>query len=227
MPPSRFIPIGILGGMGPEATAEFYKRIIRLFQERYGCVNDSDYPDIFIYSLPLPEIVNFVDQEAIGKLQMGIDKLVSMGAGFIACPCNTANTFFRSLKFDRPYVCIFDAAMKKVKSKNIGIIGTKQTMASEEFQSRLKERGIIFQIPNSIEQQQMTDVIMRILSGKKLAADRILINKVARRMECSQVILGCTELPLLTSGGTMIDTLQALAEDTVEYSAANYIKKPI
>jgi len=45
--------IGILGGMGPSASADFYSRIIRIFQERHGAVQDTDYPPMFIYSLPL------------------------------------------------------------------------------------------------------------------------------------------------------------------------------
>ena len=93
-----FKTIGILGGMGPEATAEFYKRIIGIFQKRFGCVNDRDFPEIFIYNLPLPEVVSFVDNRVKASLQKGIDKLTATGAEFLVCPCNTANTFFPFLR---------------------------------------------------------------------------------------------------------------------------------
>ena len=50
--------IGILGGMGPESTAIFYQAIIKQCQKQYGAKYDEDYPEIFIYNLPIPNIVD-------------------------------------------------------------------------------------------------------------------------------------------------------------------------
>lgn len=56
--------IGVLGGMGPESTALFYQKIIKQYQKQYGAKNDEDYPEIFIYSLPIPDIVKGVKEPA-------------------------------------------------------------------------------------------------------------------------------------------------------------------
>jgi aspartate racemase len=72
--------------MGPEATAELYSRIIRYCQDRYGAKYDSDYPEIFIYNLPIPDVVEgFKNKEEIlTYLLKGIKKLEAAGCDFIA-----------------------------------------------------------------------------------------------------------------------------------------------
>ena len=61
--------IGILGGMGPEAAAELYKRIIRICQLRYGAIRDYDFPPMLVYNLPLPDILgNNTDRKLIKEL---------------------------------------------------------------------------------------------------------------------------------------------------------------
>jgi aspartate racemase len=223
MTPS-FSSIGILGGMGPEVTAEFYRRVIRIFQRQFGCRNDCDYPEIFIYNLPLPEVVSFVDDRAVQSLQSGIVKLEAMGPSFIVCPCNTASTFFSKLKFNVPYVCIFDAAIEKVLSKKVLILGTEQTIGSGEYQKRLSKKGKKYVVPSSEDQRIVTQVLLNILSGKKLFRDKMILKSIIAQTKTEETILGCTELPLLINGLALIDTVQSLAEATVAYSAKNYIK---
>ena len=83
--------IGIIGGMGPEATALFYKKIIRIFQNYYSAKYDSDYPKIIIYNVPIPDVVENCTQEEIIKSMLisASKKLESIGADYIVIPCNT------------------------------------------------------------------------------------------------------------------------------------------
>src|SRR3989338_7117818 len=83
--------IGILGGMGPEATSELYRRIVNICQTRFGAKYDSDYPTIFICNLPLPDIVqSSISDENISRVVGdAVNKLISVGCDFIAVPCNT------------------------------------------------------------------------------------------------------------------------------------------
>ena len=81
--------IGILGGMGPEATAELYLRIIRIFQVRYGAKYDSDFPEIIIINVPIPDVVEDVTQEQKVKemLLESVRKLQTAGVDIIARVC--------------------------------------------------------------------------------------------------------------------------------------------
>jgi len=217
--------IGILGGMGPEATAEFYKRIISIFQREYGCANDFDYPEIFIYNLPLPEIVRTTDPKVINSLQKGVDKLTAVGAEFIVSPCNSAGTLFSSLDFRLPFLSIVDETLEEIGSGKTGILGTRQTINSGVYQKKLSNLGKTSELPTAKQQEKITKIILNILAGKKLESDKKSILKIISQFRgkgCDAVILGCTELPLLISQKDsdlkLYDTLQILAEATVEYS---------
>ena len=74
---SKYKTIGILGGMGPEATAGLYLRIIQLFQQKYGAIYDSDFPEIIIVNLPIPDVVENADEQNLVKemLIQGVSKL--------------------------------------------------------------------------------------------------------------------------------------------------------
>ncbi|MEI6597728.1 MAG: hypothetical protein WCL22_01665 [bacterium] len=88
--------IGILGGMGPAASANFYQRIVEIAQHDFGAVQDTDFPPMFLYNLPLSgfDETGFVDAEEVKKqLISGVKKLEAIGSDFIvihAIPC----TFF-------------------------------------------------------------------------------------------------------------------------------------
>ena len=211
--------------MGPEATAEFYLRVIRLFQKKYGCVNDSDYPEMFIYNLPLPDVVNSTSRLNIQKyLKYGLKVLEQAGSKCIVSPCNTANTYFYCIKSRVPIINIIDETIKLVDSK-VGIIGIKQTILSKIYQKKIRKKGCEYILPNTRELQIITNIIMNILSGKKLSNDRLALLKIIKRFKkekCKGVMLACTELPLIISQKDtnlkVLDTLQILAESTVRYS---------
>ncbi len=69
--------IGIIGGMGPEATAELYLRIIRIFQREYGARYDSDFPEIVIVNLPIPDIVENTNEKEKVRKNAGSRKIES------------------------------------------------------------------------------------------------------------------------------------------------------
>ena len=92
--------VGIIGGMGPEATAEMYRRIIKVFQRRYGAVYDSDYPEMVIVNLPIPDVVEREGYSSAVKdmLVETASKLKEYGVDFIAIPCNTVSVFSETIR---------------------------------------------------------------------------------------------------------------------------------
>ena len=214
--------IGVLGGMGPEATAEFYKRIIGICQRDFGAKYDSDFPYIFICNLPLPDIVEGEGnrEEVIAAVAGGLQKLESAGCEVIAVPCNTV---FAYVSRRADVLDIIEATEDFVRSKRlkrIGLIATRNTIKDRLYEEALGNIEVV-QLPKA-SQAEVDNIIIRILSGEKRPADKKRIQDFIKDLADSgaeAVILGCTDLPLLVSQDDsvlLIDTLQVLAEVAVK-----------
>lgn len=222
--------IGILGGMGPESTAMFYQDIIRQCQKQYGAKYDEDYPEIFIYNLPIPDVVEGIKEPSrvLPILIKGVKKLESMGADFIAVPCNTVQYFYSGLQrsVSVPLLNIVEETAKKTKSNNykrIGLLATITTIENKIYEEILAKIGIKTIVPE--KQNKVTEIILNILAGKKLESDKSELKRIIKKMKqngAEAVILGCTDIPaLLTQDDVIIkifDSIEVLAEATVKYA---------
>lgn len=218
--------IGILGGMGPEATAEFYKRIVNICQRDYGAKYDLDFPAIFIYNLPLLDIVenSGSNETIINQLKDGISKLKSAGCNFVAVPCNTVFYFINEINAEIPLLNIIEETFFETKRRNyrkVGVLSTKNTARNKLYENVFE--GIEILQPSEIEQEKINEIILRVLSGVKLKEDKERLKLLSRKLEkngAEAIILGCTELPLLVSQQDfsidVLDTLQILAEAAVK-----------
>ena len=141
--------IGVLGGMGPESTAIFYHAVIKQCQKQYGAQYDEDYPEIFIYNLPIPNIVEGLNkpEKTLDMLIGGAKKIDSMGVDFIVMPCNTAHYFYPDMAkaISVPFICIFHATSKKIKIsgfKKVGFLATETTIKHKNFHKDFDKNGI-------------------------------------------------------------------------------------
>lgn len=201
--------IGVLGGMGPASTAIFYQAVIRECQKQYFAQYDSDYPEIFIYNLPIPDIVQGLKEpgKTLEMLAAGARKLQSIGADFIVMPCNTAHYFYPGMakSIDIPFICIFLAAAKKIASKGyskIGFLATETTVQYKSYDRDFEKNGIELILPDDENQQKLTRIILNILAGKKLLEDKNDLLAIIRRLKkcgAEAVLLACTDLPILLS----------------------------
>ena len=216
--------IGILGGMGPEATADLYLRIIRSYQKERNAVKDSEFPEIIVLSLPLPDVVETVEDEETARTMLidGVKRLERSGSDFVAIPCNTVAYFMADMKsaVSIPILDILQETaciVRKSELEKVGLLGTEQTIKSKIYENALGDVDILTLPPE--KQKEVTRIILTILSGRKLEEDKArLIDFVGRlkALGAESVILGCTELPLILRGffGTL-DTLEILANAVV------------
>ena len=163
--------IGVLGGMSPEATVNFYQELIKQCRKQYGAEYDKDFPEIFIYNLPIPNIFEQVgsSKKVLKILVNGIKKLESIGVDFIVMPCNTAHYFYEDIKKEIliPFLSITEETAKKIKSKKygeIGLLATGTTIQSKIFNKDFDKLGIKLIIPE--EQDKVTSIADHILTGK-------------------------------------------------------------
>jgi len=191
--------------MGPEATIDLYSRIIKIWQKN-GAKYDSDFPEILILNLPLPDIVENPENNKIKQMLLkGVKKLESAGSSFIAIPCNSACFFIQDMRksVSIPIISIPEL----VKGEKLGLLGTEFTIKN------LYKNTIS---PTKKQQKQITKIIMNILSGKKSQQDKKVLTRIIQDLKskgAKKVILGCTELPLLIKRSDVIDTIDVLSKE--------------
>lgn len=224
--------IGILGGMGPESTAQFYMEIIKECQKQYGAQLDSDYPEIIIYNLPIPDIVTGVsnDKRTIEMMIEASRKLVNAGAEFIVMPCNTAHLFYPEISqaISVPFICIFLSTAKCIREEGfqkVALLATDTTIRYKSYADDFERNGIELLTPSSNDQNLVTGVILNILAGRKLQKDKAILQKMAKNLAQSgaqALVLACTDLPILVNQSDfavpVFDTIEVLARVTVQYA---------
>ena len=223
--------VGIIGGMGPEATADIYLKIIKLYQKRFGAKLDSDYPRIIIDSVPIPDVINDFEnkEKTLSILEKSAKNLEFSGADFIIVTCNTVSSLLTYIENEVsiPIINLIEEVKNKILDKSykkVGLLSTSNTIKSGIYNLFLEKFGIETIYPNQKSQSKLDEIILNIMSGIKQKKDKIEIVKIIKELisqGSEAIILGCTELPLIIESYDDVDffnTNQILAEIAVEKS---------
>lgn len=226
---NNYLTIGILGGIGPEASADLYARINGLFQKNFHTKYSFDFPEIIIHSVPLPDIVELpYNRDSVSlMLQESCKKLEKFGADFIAMPCNTAHIFLAEMKesVHIPILSIMDITIRYLtqKSQPVLILGTNMTVQSLLFQTVFDENKIVWKIPDQDDQAKMTDIILSVNAGKNGHIEEQMLVSMIEKSGAKSALLACTELPTAISHDAtnipLFDTIEILAETCFDISS--------
>jgi aspartate racemase len=209
--------IGILGGMSPESTVEYYQYITRTYIERFG---DHGYPEVIIYSVSFQAYVDWPRENRWDLVTQGLSaaarKLEAAGADFILIATNTMH-----LVFDEVGEAILARGMSTV-----GLLGTQFTMEKTFYPDALARKGVSVLVPEADDRQYVNHVIYNeLVAGQIRDESRVgfvaVVNRLAAR-GAEGVILGCTEIPLLVGekdvGTPLFDTTAIHAEAALRYA---------
>src|SRR6266566_4727041 len=200
--------LGVVGGLGPESTVDYYERIIALYRER-TC--DGSYPRFIIISVDLKKGLNFMEAGDLAGmadyLLDGIDKLVRAGADFGLISANTPHIVFDDVasKSPIPLICIVEAtcaAAKTRKLQRLALFGTRYTMQGKFYVNLFSREGIELLVPEPNDQDYIHEKYMNeLVPGKFLSETRSGLLAIVDRMKAKShidgVILAGTELPLI------------------------------
>lgn len=223
--------IGLIGGVGPESSIEYYRLIIKRFQSK---LNTKDYPELTIHSINMTEMLSYVFNNQLDKLvDFLVDRIKTLELSEVdygAIASNTPHIVFDKLaeRTTIPLISIVEETCKVIstkKLKRVGLLGTKSTMING-FYNRVAERfGIDILIPDSDSQDYIHDKYMSELVFNIILPDTkqqlIEIVKELKEKELIQgLILGGTELPLILkqsdfSDIEIFDTTQIHVESIV------------
>jgi len=215
--------LGILGGLGPMASAYFYEMIT----EHTDAQRDQDHIDIILSSrASTPDRTDFIlGRSAESPLPAMIEDardLEEFGAKAIVIPCNTAHYFIdqvrASVQIPVPSIIRETARFVRVCGhKKAGILATEGTVFAGAYQSALDGEGVAWQIPDAETQVTVNRIIYDYVK-RGLPCDPALLYEAARPLRedgCSCMILGCTELSVaartIRHDPLFIDSLEVLA----------------
>ncbi|MHA1435239.1 MAG: aspartate/glutamate racemase family protein [Candidatus Heimdallarchaeota archaeon] len=199
--------IGIIGGLSPESTVEYYKIITRKYNEQKG---KNAFPELTIESLDLQEFTDLMIANDLTKvlnfLLAAAESLMKSGAELIILATNTPHIVFNELakKVKVPMLSIMEAtgeAIKKQGLQKIGLIGTRFTMNSSYYQDALEKYDIEVITPTQEDKKIIDTIIYSELTYHILTDEsRQRYLQVIERLQqkgAQGIILGCTEIPLL------------------------------
>ncbi|MDI3475745.1 MAG: aspartate racemase [Thermococcaceae archaeon] len=219
--------IGILGGMGPLATADLFRRIV----EKTPAKRDQDHPRIIIYNNPkIPDRTAFIlgnGPDPRPELIASARKLEECGADFIIMPCNTAHFFAETIQraINIPLVSMIEETAKKIESmglRKVGLLATDGTIKGMVYHRALLKRGIHIAVPNKKDQELVMKAIYEGVKAGNLELGRELLLKVAKKLErrSEGIIAGCTEVSVVLKPEDLtvplIDPMDVIAERAVK-----------
>ncbi len=224
--------IGILGGMSPESTVDYYQYITRTYTERFG---DHGYPALIIYSVSFQPYVDWPNAGRWDLVAQGLREaaqdLEAAGADFIVIATNTMHIVFDEVQASVgiPMLSLLDAVGEAIQAqglRQVGLLGTRFTMAHSLYPEALAAYNIDVLRPEVQDQEIVNRIIYdELVVGQIHAASRAkfvaIIDKLQAR-GAQGIILGCTEIPLLVKPTDvslpLFDTTTIHAEAALVYA---------
>ena len=235
--------IGVIGGMGPLATADFLNKVI----EETDAAEDEDHVPLLISCDPRiprrPAAILGGGESPLPRLREIRNRLLTAGATALVMPCNTAHYWYDALTAECPvpFLSIVETGCAEAlrlagAGASIGVLGTRATLATGLFDRELARRGLVALTPTDDElERALLPAIAAVKAGRLQQAARLAsesLDAIAAR-GADHILLACTELPLAAAAAgrctsaILIDTNRVLARATVAHWRSTEGREPI
>lgn len=228
--------LGIIGGMGPEATVDFYNRIVK----HTLASKDQEHLDMIILNHAsiidrTYALKNGLEQVLLDSLNEDLKVMEKLKVSHIAIPCNTCHTLYNKIQSltTIPIINMVEETVKYIASnksnyKKIGIMATDGTILSGMYQNWFDKYNLSLHAPQKDVQAQIMDIIYTDVKGKGIF-DNDKFKKVLTyflQNSCDHVILGCTELSGFKEKfkSYSIDPMDFLVKASIEKTSGTYIE---
>ncbi len=226
------LTVGVLGGLGPEATLDFYAKVIALTP----AAHDQEHLHLIIDSNPqVPnrnEAVAGTGPSPGPALAAIAKRLEIAGADFLVMACNAAHAFQADIEatVSVPFVSIIGETVRATVERcpgvqTVGVLGSSGCLDARLYQNAFARYGVGVVVPEGAEQDSFMRLLYRIKAGDKGPAVRTAMQALAESLVAGgaqAVVAGCTEVPLVLVQNAlpvvMVDSSSVLAERTVYYA---------
>jgi len=232
--------IGVLGGMGPEATVNFFSELVTHTLAR----KDQEHLRVLIDSNPkIPDrtlAISHGGESPVPAMVVSASALERAGADFIVIPCVSAHFFVEELRRDinLPILSIVQAVAEHIKTshpdmKKIGLLATSGTIQGGFFQEKLSRAGLETLTPGADDQLLVMSAIYDVKDAQcrrtreEIAEDvRAVAGRLVER-GVQGIVAGCTELPLVLESGKLpvpaFDLLLILAKAAIVAAGGEFL----
>lgn len=220
--------IGIIGGMGPMATIDLYRKIVEVTPAH----SDNDHIRVVIDSnTSIPDRTAYIvgkGKDPVMEMVRSAITLENMGADFLIMACNTAHFYYdRIIPYVKiPIINMIEETAKEIKSrgfKTVGLLATDGIIASKIYSDMLNNYGIKTIAPEEKEQKQVMNLIYKGIKASDYSIDTTNFKMVIEELYAKgaeNLILGCTELPIAFERfkfeGNTIDPTRILAKKAMK-----------
>lgn len=220
--------LGVLGGMGPQATQVFYQFVL----DRTDAAKDQEHlPAMILSDTGIPDRTAAIlsgDTEGVYRRLLGDAQMLEYcGCTAIAIPCNTSHYFADKLQGDVGIPILHmiretAAVLAAQGKKRPGILATDGTIRTGLYQKECAAVGLDAMAPDPDTQKLVTSIIYdEIKQGEKGSRDKFAkIDRAIRRLGCDCAVLACTELSVFATYHPLppfyVDAMMVLAERAVE-----------
>jgi len=226
--------IGIIGGIGPESTIDYYKKLIYSYRK---IITDGSYPHIIVNSIDMNRMLELINKKEyrtlIDEITHEIANLKAARADFAVMASNTPHVVFNEInnKSSLPLISIVDSCIKYIEKlgiKKVTLWGTKTTMNGGFYKTAANKYGIDVIIPNKQQQDFIHDkyfgeLVQGIFKEETLKGYIEIANQIELSNNIEGIILGGTELPLLIkqdnfSSITLFDTTSLHVDSIIKHA---------
>lgn len=200
--------LGIIGGLGPESTIDYYRLIIAAYRHR---TNDDSYPPMIINSINLQNMIRLMEAEdyptVADTIVAEVQKLARAGAEFGLISSNTPHVVFDEIRRRAaiPLISIVEATRQYACAQGLtklGLFGSGFTMKARFYPEIFTRKGIAVLMPEAseqayIHQKYMDELVKGVFLPETRTALMTIVERMKEQQEIQGLILGGTELPLI------------------------------
>jgi aspartate racemase len=226
--------VGVLGGMGPDATVDFMATVIALTK----AAKDQDHVRMLVDhnpGVPDRQAAMHGDRAAVSKVLSDMAlRLEAAGADFLVMPCNTAHVFLDDVLplLQVPFIHIIGETVAEIAAlcsdaRQVGVMATSACVEAGAYQAAIAAAGAQCVLPSATGQQQLMALIFRIKRGDRSQAVRDAMLASARDLVAAgaeAIVAGCTEIPLVLSAADLevpfISSTEVLARRCIAMAGA-------
>lgn len=224
--------VGVIGGLGPLATLDFFERIIK----RTSAVREQDHLRLIIdNNTKIPDRNAYKRGEGPSPgppLADAARALQAAGADFIVMACNTTHAWEAEIRaaISVPFISIIEETadvVAELRPERAGVLAVDACLSSSLYQDALTKRGVAPVLLNADSQRTFMELIYRVKSGDTGETVKRSMTTLARKLEAQGaevIIAGCTEIPLVLTAddieGELVSSTDVLVERTIVFAGA-------
>lgn len=226
--------IGIIGGVGPQASHYLYGKVMQTAQRKYKAKNNDDFPELVLYSIPVPDFISNKNniKPAMKMFKNVIFDFKKIGVSKIAIASNTVHALLPEFEklTEIEFISLIEAVVEKVKEtghKKVGLLSSPMTSKLGLYKKFLDLEGVELVLPSKKDKKTVERIIRAVISGKNnggIKNEYVQVVDSLFKKGAEGIILGCTELPLAINyeaiNNRVYNSMEILAEKiTDEYYA--------